>query len=244
LKPQIVDYLFIAANNSRSVVPMWPSGRLETLLMVVERTSGLEITNTLCQLARPRSDDIIRGALNVLFVSPMGEIRAIDPELKSFVNVNHPEDLVQLQTRKVHGPFTKNQRLNLGSLPLPELVHLQNASALFHNDDFLEASQAFSSSAVSLETADSWFWAAVSRENEAENLQKRSQQQTSPELVTELDFEGKEVFLKAADDFRLEAELYEEHNCRFLAERARADKSWCEARAMGKPIHGNRYPPK
>ena len=58
LKPAVADYLFGEAEGFEVAVPMWPNGRLETLLMVLERQSGLEITETLCKLNRPRSDDI------------------------------------------------------------------------------------------------------------------------------------------------------------------------------------------
>ena len=62
LQPAVADYLFSEAEGFDVAVPMWPNGRLETLLMVLERQSGLEITETLCKLKRPRSDDIPRGA--------------------------------------------------------------------------------------------------------------------------------------------------------------------------------------
>jgi hypothetical protein len=243
LKPKVVDYLFNLAGDSCVAVPMWPNSRLETLVMVLERNSALEITNTLCQLKHSRSDDIIRGASNVLFVSSIGEIKTLDPELKSFVNINSMEDLMRLQTRYAQGPITVSLRLNLGALPLLELQRLRDASALYSGGAFVESARAFSACATNLEREASAFWAGVSRENEGESLLKWSQQQSETELATELDFKSKEAFLKAADNFRLEAEMYEKLLCRFLAERARADKAWCESWAMGK-LRTSRYPSK
>jgi molybdopterin-guanine dinucleotide biosynthesis protein A len=243
LKSKVVDYLFNAMEDSCVVVPMWPNSRLETLVMILERNSALEITNALCQLRHPRSDDILRGASNVLFVSAIGEIKTLDPELKSFVNINSVEDLTRLQTRYAHGPVTGNLRLNLGVLSLLELQRLRDASALYSEGAFAEASRAFSASAANLEMEAAAFWAGVSRENEGESLLKWSQQQSEPELAAELDFKGKEALLKAADNYRLEAEMYEKCLCRFLAERARADKAWCESWAMGK-LRSTRYPSK
>ena len=66
LKPAVADYLFGEAEGFEVAVPMWPNGRLETLLMVLERQSGLEITDALCKLNRPRSDDVARGASKIL----------------------------------------------------------------------------------------------------------------------------------------------------------------------------------
>lgn len=59
-QPKLIDFMFNSARTKRVVVPMWPNGRLETLTMVLRRTEGLEIARTLCELRRPRSDDIIK----------------------------------------------------------------------------------------------------------------------------------------------------------------------------------------
>ena len=77
VQPKVIEYMFEQVKSSRVAVPMWPNGRLETLVMALEKKSTLEIAETLCQLGRPRSDDMIRGALKVIFVSNSGEIRAI-----------------------------------------------------------------------------------------------------------------------------------------------------------------------
>ena len=111
--PKVAEYLFDKINGSLVAVPMWPNGRLETLLLVLERKSILEIANILCQLGRSHPDDIIRGSLKTLFVSPLGEIKILDPELRSFVNINCQEDLNRLIPRQGQGAFTENVGLNL-----------------------------------------------------------------------------------------------------------------------------------
>ena len=231
LQPKVMEYMFTIIKNSRVVVPMWPNGRLETLTMVLERKSVLEIASTLCNLKRPRSDDIIRGALNVLFVSTVGEIRALDPELKSFVNINSREDLAQLQPRRVQGTITENMQLNLGVLPALELQRLRDAASQGKEGKLSEATRIFASCANQLEMENSFFWAAISRENEGKSLLERAQQQTEPELVAGQVSEGKKALLKAAGNYGLEAKMHERNRCVFLAERARSDKTWCEAHA-------------
>ena len=244
LKTKIIKHLFDTAGDAQVAVPMWPNGRLETLVMVLERGSAAEITETLCRLRRPRSDDIIRGASKVCFVSPMGEMRALDPELKSFVNINRHEDLSKLQTRPAHGSITENFKATLGALLVPELQRLQEASALCHERKFAEAATVFSSCAANLEKEKSFFWAGISRENEGETLLAWSQLQKEPETAAELDFQGKDAFLAAANNYKSEAEVHLESRCRFLAERAWADKAWCESWVMGKTGHSDRYPRK
>jgi len=234
LQPKVIDYMFNMFNMFNSakdalvLVPMWPNGRLETLTMILKQPDALEIAKTLCQLRRPRSDDIIRGALNVLLIST-SEIRAFDPELKSFININSPADLARLQPRQAQGPLTEKLRLNLGHLPMPELRRLQTAAALFNEGKFLEASEAFSSCASRLETDDSCFWVALSRENEGKSLLSWAKQQSRQELATEQEVRGREALLEAAKNYGLEAEIYENARGVFLAERAKLNKLWCEA---------------
>jgi hypothetical protein len=223
-------------------VPMWPNGRVETLTMVLKKPDALEIAKTLCMLGRPRSDDIIRGSLNVLLISTIGEIRAFDPELKSFININSQADLARLQPRQAQGPVAGSLRLNLGDLPMPELLRLQTAATLFNEGKFLEASKVFSSCATQLEKEDSCFWAAISRENEGKSLLSSSKQQSRQELATEQAVRGKEALLKAASTYGSEAEIYDNAHGIFLAERARSNKEWCESLANDQTGQSNLLP--
>ena len=70
-----------------------------------------------------------------------------------------------------------------------------------------EAQSTFASCASNFEVANSFFWAGVSGENQGEALLKLSQQQLASEAATERDFEGKEAFLRAANNYRVEAEI-------------------------------------
>ena len=244
LKPAVADYLFNAAEGFEVVVPMWPNGRLETLIMVLERHSSLEITETLCKLNRPRSDDIPRGASKILFASPVNHIKTLDPELKSFININFKEDLNQLQTRPTLGPVTEDLQVNLGVFSISDMQLLREGAEMFQGGKLSKAQSTFASCISNFEVANSFFWAAVSGENQGETLLMLSQQQLDSKAATELDFESKEVFLKAANNYRVEAEIHEENRCWLLAERAWADKSWCESWVMGKQGHVHRYPSK
>ena len=68
------------------------------------------------------------------------------------------------------------------------------------------------------------FWAAVAREYEAKSLLSLFGQSSKGELIKEIN----SALLKAAQNYGLEAKIYEENRCYLLAERAKADKSWCE----------------
>jgi len=225
---KVAQYMFGNAKKALVVVPMWPNGRLETLNMVLQKPGALQIAQTLCQLERPRSDDLIRGALNVFFAATVGEISSIDPELMSFVNINSREDLSKLQPRRVEGTVKESLHIKRGNLPSAELNQIQEASALRKEFKLLEASRIFSSCAVRLEKENSLFWAAVSRENEGKSLLSLSESQS--EFAGQA-ANGRKALLRAAVIYGLEAEMHEECCCVFLAERARSDKAWCELRA-------------
>jgi molybdenum cofactor guanylyltransferase len=244
LQPKVADYLFRQTEGFEVAVPMWPNGRLETLLMVLQRQTSLEITQTLCWLKRPRSDDIPRGASKILLASPVNEIKTLDPELKSFININSKEDLTRLQTRRAHGPVKENLKLNLGELSVSNLQLLREGAKMLNEGKLQEAQSTFAVCVNSFVGQKSFFWAGVAGENHGEALLKLSQMQAGSKEAAELDFEGKEAYLKAADNYRLEAEFYENNLCLLLSERALADKAWCESWAMGKHSHIHRYPPK
>ena len=102
----------------------------------------------------------------------------------------------------------------------------------------------FTICAENFEGSDLYFWAGVSGENLGEALLKDAKQELDAKAAMELDFESKDAFLKAANNYRIEAKMYEENRCRLLEERALADKAWCESWAMGKHSHVHRYPSK
>lgn len=224
VQPKVINYMFDSINDARVVVPMWPNGRLETLTMVLKKTDVLEIAMTLCQLKRPRSDDILRGALNVILLSIAEELAPLDPTLKSFININSPTDLSRLQPRQAQGPVTESIHLTLGELPTTELNQLQKASTLLNEGELLEASTTFSSCAAHLETDCSCFWAAISRENQAKSFLKIPRQQSDYACRI------KEALAKACSNYASEAKTYEDVDGIFLAERAKSNMEWCSAR--------------
>ncbi len=241
LNPKVAEYLFDEAEGFEMAVPMWPNGRLETLMMVLERPSALEITETLCTLNRPRSDDIPRGASKTLLVSPVNHIKNLDPQLRSFININSKEDLKRLQIHLSHGPVMENVTLNLGVSSICDLRLLREGTKMFHDGKVLDAQKIFAFCSSNFEVCDSFFWAALAKENLGEVLLTLAHKQLESKSGAVLDFEGKETYLRAANNYRQEAEVYENNRCLLLAERALADKAWCESWAMGKQSHTHRY---
>ena len=181
--------------------------------MTLNRKICIKIAETLCQLRRTHPDDIIRGARKVLFVSPLGEIKKLDPELRSFVNINFQEDLSRLQPRQAQGATVENIRLNLGEPPLEELPLILEASKRKDNNDFLASAEKFADCATRLEKSENFFWAALCRE-----------QQAKSQLASTI--QAREAFLKAAQNYFAEANVYKKNRCFLLAKRAKSDAAW------------------
>ena len=215
LNQKVAEYLFNQIEDAHVAVPMWPNGKLETLLMVLSRKVCFSITDLMCQLGRSHPDDIIRGTLKTLFVSPLGEIKTLDPELKSFVNINSQQDLNLLQPRQGKGSTAANLRLNLGEPPLEEIPQLLKASNKKSKKEFLDSAEIFASCADRLERKEIHFWAALSREHQAKSLPATTQQ-------------NKEAFQKAAKNYEAEAKIYDQNRCYLLEERAKSDAAWCQ----------------
>lgn len=226
VQPAVMEYMFGEIQDALVVVPVWPNGRLETLNMVLKKGSALKIADTLCSLKRQRSDDVIRGALKANFVATVAEIMRLDPELKSFVNINSREDLVKLQPRCVDGPVKKNHKTDLGSLPVAELKRLKEAATLRWKEKFTEAASIFALCATIFERKKMFFWAALSRENEGKSFLDMSMNQRETGHAGA----GRKALLEAAENYEFEAQTHEKCGCTFLAERARSDKLWCELR--------------
>jgi len=93
VNPEVIDALFgcAEANNSDVAIPKHPDGILEPLHAVYGRSMV-----GACHDAIDREEHTIRGAMSVLekvtFV-PVESLRRFDPDLRTFLNVNYPEDL-------------------------------------------------------------------------------------------------------------------------------------------------------
>jgi len=229
IQPAVVDYLFNAIGDSCVATPIWPDGRLESLIMVCERPMAVKITGALCELGRRRPDDIIRGVPEVTFVSIIVNLKNLDPEFKSFVNINLPEDLNLFPTRVVeNGPIKENLKLNIGCPDASELKLLKTASKHYHGGEFLEAANLFSSLSTHLTKRGLSFWAGIAIENEGKSLFSLSEKQSDTGFKKDYHTKAKAAFMKAAQNYQLEAETYEKNNISFLANHARADGLWCQ----------------
>jgi molybdopterin-guanine dinucleotide biosynthesis protein A len=203
IKPKIAEYIFKLAENFEVAIPIWPNGTLETLLMVLKRSIGTEIVQTLCQLGRSHADDIPRATSKTLLASPVKDIKNFDPELKSFININTPEDLKKLQTRNTQGTIQEHIKLYQEDLPTANLQLIRQAVKMHQNDNFTVAQEKFELCKKHFEAYNNFFWTALT-------------------------CECKKAMFDAANNYSNEAKIYEKTHCTRLLERALADKTRCE----------------
>ena len=219
LKPEVAEYLLEACKDYNVAVPIWPDGTIETLLMAMERQSCAETAQTLCVLNRANADGIIRGSSKLHLVSPLQQIRGLDNELRSFVNINSQEDLASLKTRSIEGPVLGDVCFHRASLPVEQLKWLRDGQNLLREGKFLETLPVFADCACHFEANKLVFWAAVSEEKLGETQLKLSKKTVAIQ-----------TYAKAVENYGKEAEAYTANDCKLLAERALADKAFCEGK--------------
>jgi hypothetical protein len=219
LKPQVANHILDAVESFDVAVPIWPDGTTETLLMAFQRKPGLEIAETLCTLSKSRADSIIRGASKLFLLSPSKEFTGLDPELKSFININRKEDLTKLETRRTEGLLKDNIKLTRGLRLFSDLRLLREGQMMLNYGKISEAQTAFVACADSFEAQKFQFWAGVSSEKLAETSSKHSPAKSRN-------------YMRAANNYQAEARSYEAKGCRLLAERALADGIRCESKVL------------
>jgi len=93
VNPDVIDALFGCAEEREgdAAIPMHPNGMLETLHAVYGRPMI-----PACQRVTESGERTVRSAISLLsravFV-PTESLRRFDPDLRTFLNVNYPEDL-------------------------------------------------------------------------------------------------------------------------------------------------------
>ena len=92
---KVVEFLFdiIAASRYDAVVPCWDreSGMLEPLHAVYRREPTLSAIKNVIKEGNRRLSNVV-AQLDV-YLLPVDKIRGIDPDLKTFTNINTPAEL-------------------------------------------------------------------------------------------------------------------------------------------------------
>jgi len=229
INASVVEHLFSLSKGFDVVMPMWPNGRLETLCMVLERLGSLEIVQILCQLKRSHVDDIPRAAAKVFLPSTVKTLKTFDPQLKSFININSPEDLEKMSLRDTEGSIKEDVIFFREKSLLTDLLYMREAVKLYQENHFVEAQEKFETCKKQFEACNNFFWTALTCECKAMVLlsQLQLQENSNQQIGTQCNFKILETFVDAANNYDNETKIYDQKGCIRLFERALADKIRC-----------------
>lgn len=231
IQPAVIEYLFDVVKGASIAVPIHADGSIETIMFTCERKKTVEVSETLCWLRRDRPDDLLRGLPKVNFISTFGELRKFDPDFKSFININFREDLAEMRTRVVtEGPIKESIFMNLGSPENSELRILREAAKKCVSEKLVEAISIFSSLSSLFEGEKMYFWAGVCREMEGNVLRGLLERPIYVWLEDEWREGIMRAFMKAAQNYAFESEVFVRRGVDLLAKRAKEDEEWCKQR--------------
>lgn len=232
VKSKVWDYFFGLSETGKFdvVMPMWPNGALESLIMVFKCSTVLEVLEALCQFGCSRPGDIPRAVSRALLISPLNVIETFDPMFKSFININTQEDLKKLGSQSFLGAIQNDVALVREGFMFSYLRLLRVASKLGLEGDFEWARAKFDLCKDHFERCNSFFWAAQTYQSESVTLLERAQllsrKENSAVNRTSLEFyvKCKESLSNAVDIYSFESKVYQREGCMRLLERALADK--------------------
>jgi len=93
LNAKVVAFLLEEANGFDAVVPAWENGMIEPLHAIYRRDAMIEAAENTIKKGERRISSAIAYLRNAKFVD-VAEIRKIDAELCTFININTPNDLL------------------------------------------------------------------------------------------------------------------------------------------------------
>jgi len=92
IRPKMLQHLFQVAEGHDAAIPIWPNGYVEPLHSVYKVQNTVRAIKIALRTERSSNRDMIKHLKNVKYV-PVEELRSHDPELRTFFNVNRPEEL-------------------------------------------------------------------------------------------------------------------------------------------------------
>jgi molybdopterin-guanine dinucleotide biosynthesis protein A len=92
INSRAIELLFEKARGHDAAVPLGPSDFLEPLHAVYRREPMIRAVEESLRLGEQRIASPLRHLKDVVYV-PFDDVRAVDPELKTFRNINRAEDM-------------------------------------------------------------------------------------------------------------------------------------------------------
>ncbi len=121
LNPRVTELLFIEAGGHDAATPTWPNGWVEPLHSVYATKPAAELARRLIDANEKRLRLLIDGLPDVRRV-PIDEVKAIDPELRTLMDVDTAEELERIRrlAEKQYGEGGGTDTLRNGATRLKE----------------------------------------------------------------------------------------------------------------------------
>jgi molybdopterin-guanine dinucleotide biosynthesis protein A len=97
IKPEVIETLFGYAKGRGGAVPRWPSGYVEPLQAVYNTEKLRVAVQRIWRRGKMKLADVLNTIPDLTYV-PTEKLANVDPALKSFINVNSPQDLERLRS--------------------------------------------------------------------------------------------------------------------------------------------------
>lgn len=98
IEAQVIKKLYLEGKDHDGAVPRWPNGQIEPLQAVYKTESMVKVLNAAWSLNKMKFSEILKMLSDLVYV-PTEKLKQIDPELKTFYNVNSPEALQALMKK-------------------------------------------------------------------------------------------------------------------------------------------------
>ncbi|MEM2321090.1 MAG: molybdenum cofactor guanylyltransferase [Candidatus Bathyarchaeia archaeon] len=228
IRPSVIDYLLKLVEHLDICVPIHPDGNIEALFFSCNRVRTAGIAELLCLLGRSKPVDIIRASSRIKFVSTINELKNLDPDFRSFININFRSDLVNLPVRfSKEGPVTKSIDLNLIQPLSPEISSLEKIAKKYADGEYLNTIDGISETLSIFEKRGIHFWAGVLWETKGRIFHALALNEEKTGRIKEYYVNSKVAFERAARKYAAESEIYKSWQIKFLFENARGDEIWC-----------------
>lgn len=102
IKAEVLEMLLKSARGHDGAIPRWPNGYVEPLQAIYRAEKLREAAQNAWESGKMKLTDVLKILADVVYV-PVEMIRDGDPTLESFLNVNSPKDIKNLENSRQAG---------------------------------------------------------------------------------------------------------------------------------------------
>jgi len=222
LKPVVVGALFQRIGGNDAAIPMWSNGILEPLMAVYKGSRVRICSQMLFSSGRRRPSDLIRGSSRVTFVSIEKDLNVLDPEYRSFVNINYRKEAAQrLDAPLRSGAPKRTFTASISLIRDCDLRTVSNAvqAATSREDNWSKTVKPIMDY---LQKRRGFFWLGFLAEETAKSLSERRGSHPKDQ---------KELFEAAARAYKSETRIHSNHGLLALRAHTHLDGAWCWRKA-------------